>query len=178
MFLRAAGRLEIKPGWDGAIHFVVPSAVADAMRRGPQPNPGALVVRQGAVLDGPEDNDAELVTDPADDAFWQAVHGDLTSLTWVCEQWAYGVRGYRWWRVATHADVAAVRREVRPRSLVRFVSGPDLRFPADMLEESFTVFHSPLEPGELEYRDHPFGSNTLEEVRDAGFTLALFERSG
>ncbi|WP_194116911.1 hypothetical protein [Streptomyces otsuchiensis] len=128
------------------------------------------------MLDGPEEDDAELVEDPADDDFWQAICDGLQPTTLVCEQWAHGVRGYRWWRVAAPADVAAVRHEVRPRSLVRFVFQPDLGFSEDMLEESFTAFRTPLEPGELEYREYPFGTDTLEEVRDADFTLALIER--
>jgi hypothetical protein len=174
--LRARGRVEIKPGWDGAVQFAVPSAVADAVEGGPLPDVRVLLARRRQVLDTPEDYDDELVEDSADDRFWRAVCEDLGSLTLVCEQWAYGVRGYRWWRVATAADVEAVRREVRPRSLMRFVSDPDLTFTADMLEESFTAFRSPLEPGELEYRDHPFGTDTIDEVRAAGFTLALLER--
>ena len=175
--LRARGRVEIKPGWDGAVQFAVPSAVADAVERGPLPDPLVLLARRRGVLDEPEeDDDVDLVEDPADDRFWRAVCDGLGQLTLVCEQWAYGVRGYRWWRVVSTADVAVVRREVHPRSLVRFVSGPDLSFSADMLEEPFTAFRTPLEPGELEYRDYPFGTDTLDEVRDAGFTQALFER--
>jgi hypothetical protein len=175
--LRARGRVEIKPGWDGAIQFAVPSAVADVMGREPQPDPGVLAARQRPVLDEPEEyDDDELVKEPADDAFWQAVCHDLPSLTLVCERWAYGTYGYRWWRVATTADAEAVRREVRPRSLVRFVSGPDLTFSPDMLEESFTAFRAPLEPGELEYRNYPLGTDTIDEVLAVGFTLALLWR--
>jgi hypothetical protein len=45
-----------------------------------------------------------------------------------------------------------------------------------MLEESFTAFRSPLASGELEYRNYPLGTDTVDEVLAVGFTLALLWR--
>jgi hypothetical protein len=168
--LAAAGRLRIEPGWDGALHlFTTPAvAAAPAELRGE----GATLAWRDA-----EPEPAEVV-DPAADAadadFWARVTEASERLTLVCEHWADGPHGRRWFRV-TPGNTADVARLLRPGSLVRVATEPDLTLGAEPPRDDFTAFVAPLPHGELAHRSYPGGADALSEVTGAGFSLVLPE---
>lgn len=97
----------------------------------------------------------------ADETFWVRVRESVEEMTLLCEKWAYGTRGYRWFRV-TRENVDEVAQTVLPRSLLCVVVDPVLRLEPLWLDDGFTAFQSPLVPGELSYCAYPFGADSLE----------------
>ncbi|MEU7011851.1 hypothetical protein [Streptomyces sp. NPDC046332] len=166
--LTTPGRLQIESGWDGAVHLFTTPAVA-ARLAGLHGESVTLRWRDAAP-------DPMEVSDPvdtvADAAFWARVAEASERLTLVCERWAYGTHGCRWFRV-TPQSTAHVARILRPRSLVCVTTEPELRPRAELLKEDFTAFVAPLLPGELAYRAYPGGADTLSEVTDEGLSLML-----
>lgn len=164
------GKLVIESGWDGAIHvYMTRSMSADlagfhcqsSILRWRDATPDVAVLKP--------------VRDVADESFWAAVAKASERFTLLCERWAYGDCGYRWFRVIPE-NVVEVSLLMRPRSLVCVVSDPELQTRPELLEDGFTAFMAPLLPGELVYRAYPFGADTLSEVVDEGFTLMLAYR--
>jgi len=169
--LSIPGRLQIESGWDGAIHLYTTRAVAadlaslhcqDAILQwhDAAPEPTAISKPVGAV---------------ADESFWETVAKVSERFTLLCERWAYGAYGCRWFRV-TRENVAELARLMRPRSLVCVASDPALQPRPELLEDDFTAFVAPLLPGELLYRAYPGGADTLSEVTGEGFSLMLADR--
>lgn len=97
---------------------------------------------------------------------------DSARFTLLCERWAYGAFGYRWFRVIPE-NMAELARLMRPRSLLCVITDPELHPRPELLEEDFTAFVAPLLPGELTYRAYPGGAETLSEVTGAGFSPML-----
>ncbi|MFE5974365.1 hypothetical protein ACFQ64_19660 [Streptomyces sp. NPDC056460] len=165
----AAPGLEIESGWDGAIHLYATRTVISDL---------AGIHGQSVILqcrDGvPEPTEiSRPVEAVADERFWATVaEASSESLTLLCERWAYGAYGCRWFRV-TRKNAAELARLMRPRSLVCVASEPKLQPRTELLDDDFTAFVAPLLPGELAYRAYPGGADTLSEVTDAGFSLML-----
>jgi hypothetical protein len=169
--LSIPGRLQIESGWDGAVHLYTTLAVAADLAwvhgqdvilqwRDAAPEPTAISKPVGAV---------------ADESFWATVAEVSERFTLLCERWAYGAYGCRWFRV-TRENVAELARLMRPRSLVCVASDPELQPRLELLEDDFTAFVAPLLPGELAYRAYPGGADTLSEVTGDGFSLILADR--
>ncbi|MFE0693005.1 hypothetical protein [Streptomyces sp. NPDC058869] len=169
--LSIPGWLQIESGWDGAVHLYTTRPVAadlarfhcqDAILqwRDAAPEPTAISKPIGAI---------------ADEGFWEAVAKVSERFTLLCERWAYGAYGCRWFRV-TPENVAELARLMRPRSLVCVASDPELQPRPELLEEDFTAFVAPLLAGELIYRAYPGGVDTLSEVTSEGFSLILADR--
>lgn len=166
--LAAPGRLQIESGWDGAVHlYTTPAVAADLAGL-----PGEGVTLRWRVA-APEPTE---VSDPvdtvADWGFWARVEEASERLTLVCERWAYGAHGCRWFRVMPE-NTAEVARLLKPRSLVCVATEPELNLRAELLEDDFTAFMAPLLSGELAYRNYPGGTDTLSDVTDDGFSLML-----
>ncbi|MEU3238463.1 hypothetical protein ABZ710_24210 [Streptomyces anthocyanicus] len=169
--LSVPGQLQIESGWDGAVHLYTTRAVAAGL---------ADLGCQDAVLrwrDGkPEPT---VISNPvgatADERFWETVFEVSERFTLLCERWAYGACGCRWFRV-TRENVAELARLMRPRSLVCLATDPPLQPGPELLEDDFTAFAAPLLPGELLYRAYPGGADTLSEVTRAGFSCMLADR--
>lgn len=132
--LAAPGRLQIESGWDGAVHLYTTSAVA-ADLAGLHGEGVTFLWRDAA----PE---PVQVSDPvnavADAGFWARVAEASERLTLVCERWAYGAHGCRWFRV-TPESTAEVARLPRPRSLVCVATEPELNPGAELLQDDFTA---------------------------------------
>ncbi|CAM5560096.1 hypothetical protein SAVIM338S_04623 [Streptomyces avidinii] len=159
-------QLRIGSGWDGAVHAYVTSEVADHLM-GSHGHDLSLQRRAG----GPDPSDAKLVDVIANDEFWTSVRAVTGDLVLLCERWAYGSHGCRWFRV-TAENATEVAKAVRPRSLLSVVPDPDLEPGSDLLDADFTAFKAPLLPGELPHRTYP-GVGSLEEVSDEGYTLTM-----
>ena len=99
----------------------------------------------------------------ADESFWDAVQEVSERATLLCERWAYGAYGCRWFRV-TRGNAREVARLVRPRSLLCVVTEPDLQPKPEVLEDDFTAFVAPLLPGELVYRAYPGGADSASRM--------------
>ncbi|MFD7438420.1 hypothetical protein [Streptomyces sp. NPDC059861] len=166
--LTAPGRLQIESGWDGAVHLYTTSEVAADL---------AGLHGEGVTFrwrdTAPEPIEVSNPVDAvADEGFWVRVAEDSERLTLVCERWAYGAHGCRWFRV-TPENTAEVARLLWPRSLVFVATEPELNPRAELLEDDFTAFVAPLLPGELAHQNYPGGADTLSEVTDEGFSLML-----
>lgn len=166
--LTGAGRLRIESGWDGAVHLSVTSNVANELV-----GLRALDLTLERRIAAPEPADVSRPVDAAaDDAFWAAVQAAAGGVTLLCERWAHGAYGCRWFRV-TPGNAAEVAEAVRPRSLLCVVADPDLGLEPGLLDDDFTAFQAPLTPGELAYRAYPGGADDLAEVTDGGFSFML-----
>lgn len=169
--LSISGQLQIESGWDGAVHLYTTRAVAADL---------AGLHCQGVILQwrdaAPEPIAiSKPVRAVADESFWAAVAKASERFTLLCERWAYGAYGCRWFLV-TRENVAELARLMRPRSLVCVASDPELQSRPELLEDDFTAFVAPLLPGELVYRAYPGGADTLFEVTGEGFSLMLADR--
>ncbi|MEV1113843.1 hypothetical protein AB0I91_02145 [Actinosynnema sp. NPDC049800] len=169
--LVAPGRLQIESGWDGAVHLYTTRAVAADL---------AGLHGQAAVLQwrdaAPEPVEISKPVDAvADEGFWASVAEAGDRFTLLCERWAYGAYGCRWFRV-TRENAAELARLVRPRSLVCVAVEPELQPRPEILEDDFTAFTAPLPAGELTYRAYPGGADTLSEVTGEGFSLMVAGR--
>ncbi|MBG0819106.1 hypothetical protein [Planomonospora sp. ID82291] len=166
--LSRTGRLRVESGWDGAVHFYVPSKIANEI----------VGLRSGNLslewrIAAPEPADvSRFVEAAADDDFWKAVTAVARRVTLLCERWAYGAYGCRWFRI-TPDNAAEVAQAVRPRSLLCVVTDPDLRLEPALLDGDFTAFKDPLTSGELAYCAYPDGAADLAEVTDGGFSFML-----
>lgn len=166
--LAAPGRLQIESGWDGAVHlFTTPAVAADLA--GLHGEGVTLLWRDAAPEPVEVSNPVDAV---ADAGFWARVAEASERLTLVCERWAYGARGCRWFRV-TPESTAEVARLLRPRSLVCVAAEPELNPRAELLQDDFTAFVAPLPHGELAHRNYAGGADTLSAVTDDGFSLML-----
>ena len=169
--LSSPGRLQIESGWDGAVHLYTTRAVAADL---------AGLRRQHAILRGRDGiSEPEAISKPVeavtDEDFWEKVTKVSERFTLLCERWAYGAYGCRWFRV-TRENVAELARLMRPRSLVCVVSDPELQPRPELLADDFTAFVAPLLPGELLYRAYPGGADTISEVTGEGFSLMLEDK--
>jgi hypothetical protein len=170
--LSRPGRLQIQSGWDGAVHLYVTLAVSTD-----------LAGLHGVHVDlqwrkaVPEPIDvSKPVETVADINFWDAVQKSSAQLVLLCERWAYGAYGCRWFRV-TPRNAMEVSRLVRPRSLLCVIAEPDLQPKSDVLEDGFTAFAAPLLPGELVYRAYPGGADDISDVVANEFTFILADNS-
>ncbi|MET9591978.1 hypothetical protein ABZY45_13535 [Streptomyces sp. NPDC006516] len=166
--LAAPGRLRIESGWDGAVHLCTTPAVADDLAG--FDGEGVTFLWRDAAPEPIEVSDP--VDAVADAGFWARVAEVSERLTLVCERWAYGAHGCRWFRV-TPESTAEVARLLRPRSLVCVATEPELSPGVELLQDGFTAFVAPLPHGELAHRSYPGGADTLSEVMDDGFSLLL-----
>ncbi|MEU2429896.1 hypothetical protein ABZ611_10305 [Streptomyces sp. NPDC007861] len=166
--LVASGRLRVESGWDGAIHLSMDPAVANSLTG---LTGDSLSLEWRASEPDPEE-ELSLVDDVVDDEFWNSVRVAAGGLVLLCERWAHGAYGCRWFRV-TEGNVAGVARAVWPRSLLCVVVDPDVRLDAGVLDEDFTAFEAPLTPGQLMYRAYPGGADSLSEVTDRGLSFML-----
>ncbi|MGY4980184.1 transposase [Streptomyces sp. 900105755] len=108
----------------------------------------------------------------ADEGFWDAVRKVSGGTTLLCERWAHGAYGCRWFRV-NRENAAEAARLVSPCALLRVVAEPDLRADAEVPDDDSTAFASPLSPGELVHKEYPGGAGSLSDVVSAGFSLLL-----
>ncbi|MFE5038135.1 hypothetical protein [Streptomyces sp. NPDC056683] len=166
--LSATGRLHIQSGWDGAVHLWVTPEVSGGLV-GFHGGEASLAFRNTFPESADVSNPVKAV---ADEGFWDAVRKVSGGTTLLCERWAYGAYGCRWFRV-NRENAAEVARLVSPRALLRVVAEPDLRADAEVLDDDFTAFASPLSPGELVHKEYPGGSGSLSDVVSAGFSLLL-----
>ncbi|WP_405849854.1 hypothetical protein OG211_23485 [Streptomyces niveus] len=166
--LIAPGRLRIESGWDGAIHLSMDPAVANSLIGLVGDN---LSLEWRASEPEPEE-EPRLVDDVVDDKFWGSVRAAADELVLLCERWAHGAYGCRWFRVSA-GNVAEAAQAVRPRSLLCVVVNPDLRLDAGLLDEDFTAFEAPITPGQLIYHAYPGGADSLAEVTDRGLSFML-----
>ncbi|MEU0492422.1 hypothetical protein ABZ249_24590 [Nocardiopsis sp. NPDC006139] len=165
------GRLRIESGWEGAVHLYTTRTVAADLEEH-QFQSSVLRWCDAAPEPSMSLNPVDAV---ADEGFWTTVARRSDRLTLLCERWAYGAYGCLWFRV-TRGNAAEVARLMRPRSLICVVGDPELRPRAELLEDDFTAFMSPLLPGELVYRAYPGGADTLSEVTGEGFSHMLADR--
>lgn len=169
------GRLQIESGWDGTVHLYVTSGGAAASELPGRLRGGELSIgwRQAA----PEPVEVTRPVDAvADESFWKAVREVSERTTLVCERWAYGAYGCRWFRV-TPENATEVARLVRPRSLLCVAVDPDLRPRPELLEDDLTAFAAPGPPGELPYRAWPGGADALSEITGAGYSFILADKA-
>ncbi|MFF6999186.1 hypothetical protein ACFY93_30140 [Streptomyces sp. NPDC008313] len=169
--LSAPGRILIESGWDGAVHLYMTQAIAAELAgfRGQ-----SVVLRWRDALPEPTEI-SRPVDSVADEGFWVRVAEASERFSLLCERWAYGAYGCRWFRV-TRENATELARLVRPRSLVCAATEPELQPRSELLEDDFTAFMAPLLPGELTYRAYPGGADTLAEVTGEGFSLMLADR--
>jgi hypothetical protein len=166
--LTAPGRVQIESGWDGAVHLYTTPAVAADLADS-QGEAATFLWRDTA----PEPIEvSEPVDAVADAGFWAKVTEASGRLTLVCERWAYGSHGCRWFRV-TPENTAEIARLVRPRSLVCVAIEPELKPRTELLQDGFTALMALLPHGELAHRDYPGGADTLSKIKDDGFSLML-----
>lgn len=166
-------RLQIESGWDGAVHLYVASAAASELPGRLRGGELGIEWRQAA----PEPVEVTRPVDAvADEDFWKAVREVSERTTLVCERWAYGAYGCRWFRV-TPQNVDEVARLVKPRSLLCVAVDPDLRPRPELLEDDLTAFAAPGPPGELLYRAWPGGADDLSDITGEGFSLVLADRT-
>ncbi|WP_149825066.1 hypothetical protein [Streptomyces tailanensis] len=166
--LSVPGRLHIVSGWEGAVHLHTTPQMATVLA-GLEGKDVSLQWRDSA----PEPVAAsELVQAVADENFWSAVWEMSERVTLLCERWAHGAYGCRWFLV-TRENVGDVAELMRPRSLLSVVGDPDLQPKPEILEDDFTAFTAPLLPGELSYRAFPGGADSLSDVVGEGFSLVL-----
>jgi hypothetical protein len=118
------------------------------------------------------EEEPRLVDGVVDNEFWGSVRAAADGLVLLCERWAHGAYGCRWFRV-TAENTTEVAQVVRSRSLLCIVANPDLRLDAGLLDEDFTAFEAPLTPGQLICRAHPGGADSLAEVAGRGFSFML-----
>ncbi|GGV35117.1 hypothetical protein [Streptomyces griseoflavus] len=166
--LVAPGRLRVESGWDGALHLTMDPAVARALNGRAGDN---LSLDWRASEPDPEEEPGR-VDDVVDDAFWGSVRAVADGLVLLCERWAHGAYGCRWFRV-TAGNAAEVAQAVQPRSLLCVAANPDLRLDEGILEEDFTAFQAPLTPGRLTYRAYPGGADSLVDVTEGGMSFML-----
>ncbi|WP_330456087.1 hypothetical protein OIB37_03920 [Streptomyces sp. NBC_00820] len=169
--LSTSGRLQIESGWDGAVHLYTTRAVAADLAG----FPGQSVILQWRDATPEPTEISKPVDAVADEGFWATVAEASERFTLLCERWAHGAHGCRWFRV-TRENTAELARLMRPRSLVCVATEPELRPRPELLEDDFTAFVAPLLPGELAHRAYPGGADTLTEVTDEGFSLMLADR--
>lgn len=166
------GRLRIESGWDGAVHLHVTSAAASELTGRLRGDELSIGWRQAA----PEPVEVARPVDAvADESFWKAVREVSERTTLLCERWAYGAYGCRWFRV-TPENTDEVARLVKPRSLLCVAVDPDLRPRPELLEDDLTAFAAPGPPGELPYRAWPGGADALSEITGEGFSHVLADR--
>ncbi|MFF3687493.1 hypothetical protein [Streptomyces sp. NPDC002187] len=169
--LSTPGRLQIESGWDGSVHlYTTPAVAADLAGFH-----GQAVILQWRDATPEPTEISKPVDAVADESFWATVAEASERFTLLCERWAYGAYGCRWFRV-TQENAAELARLMRPRSLVCVATEPDLQPRSELLEDDFTAFVAPLLPGELAYRAYVGGADTLSEVTGEGFSLMLADR--
>ncbi|MET9465143.1 hypothetical protein ABZY44_10065 [Streptomyces sp. NPDC006544] len=161
-------KLHIQTGWDGAVYlYMAPEASARLMEW----QGDASRLEWASV--GPDLSEVSKPVDTvADDAFWASVAASTGGLVLLCERWAHGSHGCRWFLV-TEENIAEIAETVRPRSLLSAVADPDLGSGPHLVDADFTAFRSPLLPGELAYLAYPGGiDDPADELRE-GYSLAL-----
>ncbi|MFI9642429.1 hypothetical protein ACIG87_20600 [Micromonospora sp. NPDC051925] len=167
--LSNAEGLRAEAGWDGAMHLSMPQETA---RNLPDLAGRHLRAQWRRVRPEPPDEFRQSRA-VADQEFWNGIQVTAATeeLTLLCERWAHGAHGNTWFRV-TPENATQVAGSIRPRSLVCVVVNPDLRLKGGDLDDDFTAFPAPLQPGELSSRSYP-GVDSLDEVTSHGYSLML-----
>ncbi|MEU4653904.1 hypothetical protein AB0G32_08180 [Streptomyces sp. NPDC023723] len=162
------GRLRIESGWDGAIHLSMDPAVANVLTG----LAGDALSLEWRPAEQDSEEELKIIDDAVDDEFWNSVRVAADGLVLLCERWAHGAYGCRWFRV-TAGNVTEVAHTVRARSLLCVAANPNLQLDMGLLDEDFTAFEAPLTPGQLMHRAYPGGAESLAEVTDMGFSFML-----
>ena len=159
--------------WDMAIYLYAPTEVADVLSARTAQEPVELYRRSvTAVMRETVENP---VTRAADDEFWRQLRGLQGDVKILCERWADGPAGFRWYRV-NDDNFDLITRSIEVRSLVFVVVDPVLDLSEEVIDESFTAFRSPLAPGRLDYERFGF-ADSIDDVHQLGFDLALPDSS-
>lgn len=162
-----ADELRLEAGWDGFLSIYLRPALAGRLHIVDSPD---LSIEWRSAA---RESVAAKITAVADDGFWAAVRSTATSqLTLICERFAYGICGSRWYCVDPQ-NLAEVADTVWPRSLLSVAAGPSLRFDAALLTDAFTAFQEPIAPGELVHKSYLWGADSLTEVAAGGYTVML-----
>lgn len=165
--LLGADVLRIEESWDGWVFLPTTQEVYEALEDLPDEH-----LEIGWRPSEPDVMKVDIpVKTVADEVFWAKVRAAAQNrATLLSERWAFGACGSRWF-LLTPENVDEVIAVMQPGSLVSVAAAPDLR--VRLLDKGFTAFEAPLEPGELAYREVPFGvdDDELAQVTGAGFNL-------
>jgi hypothetical protein len=110
--LSMSGRLLIESGWDGAVHLYVTPTVAMELAGF---RSGDVSLEWRSAVPDPVDVSKPVDT-VADEGFWDAVWEVSERVTLLCERWAHGAYGCRWFRVTRENLVEVAKRS----GLVRY----------------------------------------------------------
>ncbi|MGC4807020.1 hypothetical protein [Micromonospora sp. DT233] len=168
--LSSADGFRVDAGWDGATHLSMTQEAAERLTDLSREN--VQVQWRRVRPDAPDG--LRTVRAAADERFWNALRSAAAQeeLTLLCERWAHGTHGSRWFRVSPEI-VPQVAGAVRPRSLLSVVVNPDLRLKVEILDDGFTAFKPPLQPGELVSCSYSGGADSLDEVTSQGYSMML-----
>ncbi|MCP9205961.1 hypothetical protein [Streptomyces cucumeris] len=93
--LVAPGRLRVESGWDGAIHLSMDPAAANSLTG----LAGDSLFLEWRASEPDPEEELGRVDDVVDDEFWNSVRVAADGLVLLCERWAHGAHGCRWFRV-------------------------------------------------------------------------------
>lgn len=169
LFCLVSDVLRIELDWDGRVFLPTTQEVCDALDDLPEE-----YLEIGWRPREPDPQPDGMVESVADEEFWAQVRlAARHKLTLLCERWASGQCGTRWF-LLTPENADGVIAAMEPGSLVSVAVDPELR--VRLLDKGFTAFTAPLKAGALVYREVPVGVEDdaeLAEVTGAGFDLFL-----
>lgn len=161
--------LRIESSWDGSVYVLVPSGQLPTRLHG-----GTHMEVDCRDVPASQQRGAESVTAVANSAFWGAVVSASADLKLVCERWAHGPYGTRWFCV-DEVSLELVMASVRPRSLLSVLLDPETRLDRLDLDEGFTALGPLRAGGEIGHREFPLGADSIGDVIIEGWRMAVSE---
>jgi hypothetical protein len=96
------------------------------------------------------------------------------SLKLLCERWAYGYHGAKWYQLGGDAfDVPPVG----PRSLLSILMDPETSLERVDFDDGFVALGPLDRPGVVAHEEFPFGADSLQEVRGKGWKNAVAQEA-
>ncbi|WP_369371048.1 hypothetical protein AB1046_20110 [Promicromonospora sp. Populi] len=164
----SASGFRIECSWDGSVYVMAPSELSARIRK------GSDLQVEYREAPAPQQRVEKSVEAVADDAFWDAVSRTSADLRLVCERWAYGSLGTRWFQIGS-GSLDHVVASVRPRSLVSVLLDPETRLDRLDLDEGFTALGPLSAAGEMQHREFPLGADSIDDVVSEGWRQAVGE---
>lgn len=166
--LLAAG-IRIEPSWDGVTHVFLESSLSTS-RLGNSLTALRIDRRDGVTPDQP---DGPAVATVADDDFWSSVAAAPAGLKLLCERWAHGSHGARWYRLDCEGGL--VVPPVEPRSLVSVLLDPVIDIQRLDVHEGLVALALPDVAGRVPHEEYPLGVDSRRELVERGWKSAVAE---
>ncbi len=162
--------IRIESSWDASTYLLLDSV--DSLQRLPPSLPHLCL--DYSDVPASEGDTGPRVDTVANEGFWRDVAESTAGVKLLCERWAYGVHGARWYRL-NEGSTRLIVPPIQPRSMLSVLLDPETALSGIDIGEGFIALGSFGEAGLIAHEEYPFGVDSIGEVVERGWKHAVSE---